>query len=429
MELGTHYERWDRSDDEALAPNQFRQRCHMRPIAENVSRGYMRRITNLVEASGDPLLPLGSDELLQFRCRHRLGHDSPGYHIGHGGSGVFVSLLGCNAVEPVVSGQTAYYAGAYHGADLRLTLAGHRLQKDILLREGHPGSFSFRLRTTRDFDPEALTCGRLRILPPTLEREGYDSIPLAWVVSREARGWVAACDLPDGDWAGWTLDPTVTIQPGPADGKDTSLIQQNPASDIYGTNVTLYTGFASAGNSTRRTLISIDVSSVPAGATVTSSTQSLWLLSGSANTYNATLHTSLVGWYEGQGIVGVSASTWNLRNIVGSVAWVGGAGGASGSDWTAVPSATTPIGATGAWYSFDVTADIQAWVSGATNLGWWLRGKEDAYNTTKDYASSEYTTDTSKRPYLTITYTLPASGVPLFAPAFAAPFGRGAFGS
>src|SRR5690606_31892624 len=116
---------------------------------------------------------------------------------------------------------------------------------------------------------------------------------------------------------------------------------------------------------------------------------------------------SLVEWYEGDGggtAPSGDGSTWQRRNHNGLVSWVGGFGGAAGSDYANAATDTESVTTTGT-YTSDVTADVQDLVDGtATNYGWWIIGLAGQDGFWKHFASRSHPTE-EWRPNLEITYT------------------------
>lgn len=213
------------------------------------------------------------------------------------------------------------------------------------------------------------------------------------------------------------IDPDFNVQPDPTDGKDTWLYSGNQ--NDYGVNTNLASG---GGFSTsRRTLIQFNVSSIASGSTITTAVISLYCNdNGSVNPANHSMHRMLVQWYEGNsngsGDSTINNSTWLYRDKYGDgITWTDATGGGkSGSDFAATATGTTAVGSKDNWYDFDIMADVAAWVAGtATNYGNLLKG--DLENDTNEYRywySSDYTTDTSLRPKLAVTYTAAAAGHP-----------------
>jgi hypothetical protein len=149
-------------------------------------------------------------------------------------------------------------------------------------------------------------------------------------------------------------------------------------------------------NSIQRGLVQFDVSSIGCAA-VTSATLRLRVDSNSLSTsVTHDVHRALVSWTEG----GV---TWNSRN--GTTNW-STAGGAAGTDFETVATASTSTGTGTGFIEWNVTADVQAYVSGAaTNNGWFVKkdtetsANNNENNTIISYASRENAT-TANRPEL-----------------------------
>lgn len=192
------------------------------------------------------------------------------------------------------------------------------------------------------------------------------------------------------------------------DSIDTFIAENNPTNN-YG----IYTAFISGNisNYKRRGLLKFSLDGLPAGSTITDATIYLTATGVSDNTSrNIGLHRCLTEWHEGLRYsnppnVSEDGSTWNLRNANGSVVWGTGAGtpgGLSGTDYEATAAAVTPITGTGL-YSWDVTDEIQAFVDGADNYGWFVINADEATNnTSKTFASNEATTG---KPYMIIHYS------------------------
>lgn len=208
----------------------------------------------------------------------------------------------------------------------------------------------------------------------------------------------------------------LTLQPDAAAGLDTSVYQGSPTFN-YGITTTIFSGaYNTLGTQKIRGLLQFDISSLPVGATLTAATLTLYLESVfNATSVNIEARRGLTQWYEGakNGAapdVGQDGSNWNYRNANGNVAWAGGAGGGSGSDWSAsITSQNAITNVTGA-YNWDVLTDVNAWYGGtATNYGHWFRSSGEAnLNTVKLFTSSDGAT-AGNRPKLVITYTLPAT--------------------
>jgi len=131
---------------------------------------------------------------------------------------------------------------------------------------------------------------------------------------------------------------------------------------------------------------------VPNGATIQSAKLELY-----KQYYDDTLRLNalLKPWVESQ-------ATWLLSQT--GIAWsVGGAAG-SGTDYSATIDAQVAAGFNPGWVVFDVTPRVQQWSnSSATNFGWRMVQTSPGGNS-KTFNSSEYATDTTLRPKLTIVY-------------------------
>lgn len=201
----------------------------------------------------------------------------------------------------------------------------------------------------------------------------------------------------------------LTLQPDGTAGIDTLLNFAAPTFN-YGVAL-LYPVGAISTNEPRRALIKIDISSLPAGATLNSAILTLYC-EAEATTTDRTIgvHRALTQWFEGVKDAAApdasqDGSTWNLRNANGSVAW-GAAGGQSGVDYTATATASVVITAPATAYDFNVLADVQAWhEASAVNHGWFvINTQEMTSNTRKTIASSDNAT-AGNRPKLVIDYT------------------------
>lgn len=412
---GTHFELDERVENGRTI---FTHTQHMKPIA-SYKNGSLRRDPFTLSATGSADWPVAVDGICDVRIAPRIAGKSPVLHVGHGKDFARFALVGANNVKGVVKDNSTLFVNAWNNADLRYEYGGHLLRESISLRANHPRSFGFILHEHSGFDPVAMTVGSLRIMQPTLEPPDGSAldmltVPLKWLVAQQGGKWTLTVTLPEGDWTGWTLDPTLTLQPNPTDGKDTKLYQAEPTFN-YGASAGGETGMAFG---TRlRLLYCFSLATLPVGVTVTNGALSLYCNQEfSATDYDVGIHTALTEWWEGSRTgsappAGEDGACWNLRNANGAVAWAGGAGGAAGSDWTAIATATTTITGINAWFTWDATADIVAWVGGASNYGWWaLNASESTNSSAKRFVLSDYTTDTSLRPKLVIEYTLPGGG-------------------
>lgn len=185
--------------------------------------------------------------------------------------------------------------------------------------------------------------------------------------------------LPSGQLFKLVAADSQTVQL-PAD-RDNSIYSDQPGNsngqgDLFAGSVPNFTGF-------RRALMHFDLSSIPAGSTVTSAELTLQVNkvgSPTGGNFNFTLNRLTRDWGEGtsSGIgLGAAATpgdaTW-LQSEFGGQSWTN-----EGGDFVASVSATTSVGGLGfySWSSAGLAADVQAWLSQPANqFGWILRGDE-----------------------------------------------------
>jgi len=192
--------------------------------------------------------------------------------------------------------------------------------------------------------------------------------------------------------------------------RDNTLYQDAAGSLSNGAGEGFFAGNTTAGL-TRRGLVRFDLSSLPAGATITNVTLTLHMSMTSTGATNVSLHRVLADWGEGTsdaaGGEGAGApattgdATW-LHTFYNTSFWA-----SAGGDFNAASSALTSVNAVGfySWSSAQMIADAQQWVATpASNFGWLLRGDESAPNTSKRFDTRESLT-ASFRPALIIEYT------------------------
>ena len=204
---------------------------------------------------------------------------------------------------------------------------------------------------------------------------------------------------------------TITLAPA----RDNTLYEDATGALSNGAGPTLFAGRTNQISfSIRRGLLAFDLSSIPAGSTITGAQLVLHVGQGSATPRTTTLHRVLANWGEGasdagpQGGAGAAATagdaTW-LHTFFSSAFWA-----APGGDFVVAASASQAVADVG-FYGWGSTAamvaDVQQWLDApASDAGWLLRGLESASATARRYDSRESTTP-SFRPALTIEFTPP----------------------
>ena len=405
-ELRSHYELED------LGGGKFRHIQHIKPIAYS-KNGVWRRIANKIGATGDPGFPLGVDEAVQFRMKSKLVGQSPLIYFGKGPSHIrFTPLNTNNNIDGAVGfgGQGLSFYDAWPNADLRFLLGGHRLQKDILLKAGHPTQFQFRIDDHAGLNQDTLETPEFRILAPVLQPPAGNpaqSIPLTWGKSTQGGKLILTATLPPGNWSGWTLDPTLTLQPDAADGRDTTLWQDAPGySSNSDTDTVLLLRSIVGGRHIG--LMWFDLSSIGT-ATITAATLTMVWGGSDTNTKTITLKAILAansGWNEN--------AWWNYANSVTLLRWAGDTeqnGGADagcsidGTDVNAINLGQASFGNTpvDTQATFDLsTSQVQDWL--VSNHG--FRITTNYVNNIPFYTSDSATA--ANRPKLVVTYSVPS---------------------
>ena len=424
--------RFEKGQTEHLGGRTYRTTLHARPV-NYLKNGAWQPITNQLGNTGDPAMSVGVDELIQFRIADQLAGQSPVLHIGRGATHIKVAVLGANTPTlGVVSGQSIRFNEAWNGADLEYVVGGHFAKENIYLKTGHPTSFAFRIDSHQGFDPQTLVFGEFRILPPVLTKPGEAPVSLSWATSTVGGKTVLTVTLPAGDWSGWVLDPTTTLQPGAA-GLDTEINDNSPTTN-FGTDIRMQVGDHAGAASAFRALVEFDVSSIPSGDTVTSAIFSLYEnATGAGSTgepWAFDLRIVLVDWVEAE-------ATWNIYSTGNN--WTTAGAGSDGNDRSATISATVDLDSTAASAFIDwgstaqLVSDVQNFVDGGlSNFGWLLEAPTAEGHASEErgsvFSSSDHTT-AGERPKLVVVHSPPAAAVRAFGviiysiPAWGFPIG------
>lgn len=198
--------------------------------------------------------------------------------------------------------------------------------------------------------------------------------------------------------------------------KDNTIYSDNTTnSNGAGPNFT--TG-AIQNNPSRRALIMFDLSSIPAGATITAASLRMVMNKTNSGASNVAVHRLNASWGEagsnaGNGGDGDGAgaqngdATWNCSFSNGGAgctsAWA-----TAGGAYQATASATVSVNGNGAytWSGAQMVANVQAWKNNAaTNFGWIIIGAEGIPGSAKRFASRTNAT-VANRPTLTVTYNM-----------------------
>jgi hypothetical protein len=197
--------------------------------------------------------------------------------------------------------------------------------------------------------------------------------------------------------------------------KDATLFNDTVGNRANGGNFSFYAGRAGTNTSwpVRRGLVAFDLSSIPAGSTVTNVQLRLYMSQTVVGAKTFELKRVTKGWNEGttvgfSGNGGVAVSgdvTWR-HTFWNNQFWT-----TPGGDFVSAASASASVNAVG-YYTWGSTAtmvaDVQGWVNNpATSHGWILIGPESAGGgkSAKQFEARE--SAAQFRPQLTVTYTPP----------------------
>jgi len=311
---------------------------------------------------------------------------------------------------PTVLGQRrrqgVRYPNAWPAADLEFEYAGHLVRKLIRLQAGHPLDFSFRFnrQPTPGRFPGGMAFRGIEVPSPYLMGPEGQSVALRWKRTGLSEVMV---ELPVRDWAGWVLDPTLTLQPDATAGKDTDIWEQF-SDGLSGSNPTrAYLEFGNLLVSDRfsKPLIQFDLSTILPGSTITSAILSVWkdnTPSSFSGTTTASILRLLRAWVE-------ATTTWVVYDT--GLPWtIAGAGG-SGTDFDPTSLGTLAIpddAPNGTRFDVALTNSlIQEIIPGGTmaNNGL-LFNQSSAGDLAEAIRSSDHAT-AAERPKLVVVYDLP----------------------
>jgi FtsP/CotA-like multicopper oxidase with cupredoxin domain len=196
--------------------------------------------------------------------------------------------------------------------------------------------------------------------------------------------------------------------------RDATLYQSATGSLANGSGDRFFVGKTDKGL-LRRSLVSFDLSAIPAGSTINSVTLRLYMSRTATDAQTVTLHQALASWgegtsdakgQEGEGVASTTNDATWIHRFFPSSFWSN-----AGGDFSAAASGSQSIGNNGhyEWTSTGMRDDVQAWVnSPATNFGWLLKGEEGTNKTAKRF-ESRTTSNASQRPALIVNFSPPAT--------------------
>lgn len=214
--------------------------------------------------------------------------------------------------------------------------------------------------------------------------------------------WYAVFTLPDlSGMSSPLIDPTLELQPDATDGLDTFLQSAGPTNN-FGTHIRLFIGESNAEVSIYRELIEFDLSTLPAGANISSTTLSIMLVvDRSSNARTFRVYRLKREWVEAQ-------ATWNIYSTGNSWQTAGGFG-VNDSEQTDIGSrAFTATESTEVFKDFSITAvsknDLDWGLEqGGAQTGWLIKADTELNDAYQFYSSDDAAS--AKRPKLVIVYT------------------------
>jgi len=197
---------------------------------------------------------------------------------------------------------------------------------------------------------------------------------------------------------------TVSLPPT----RDNTLYEDPTGQLSNGQGIYFFAG-KTGSNLLRRGVVAFDLTSIPANATVTDATLSLFLsmIQGPAETVSVS--KALQDWGEGASNAGDPGGN-GTQAATGDATWLHtfynlGFWAAPGGDFSPTTSASTPVSTantTYTWGGSGVIADVQSWVANPTgNFGWVIRGNEIDAGRTQRFNSGN---NSSNPPQLSVTY-------------------------
>lgn len=383
--------------------------------------GFWKPITNVLSSTGDPDFSVGVNELVDFKINPELGNGKPAVRIGAGNSYVTYTPVDTNISYGVVENNSVFYPEAWNNADLIITVANHKVEKDIYLKLGHPHIFSFRIDDKRGLNDD-LQGSDFYLKKPFLHKELFPSISLNWNKSIVDGKLIYTVEIPEGDWSTWSLDPTFSVQPDSSTGQDT-YIKTNTTG--YGNEIFLSAGHDAGITSwsapysfENRTLINFNISSIPSGSTI-SSGNIIFKATFNNNGQNFLWDMKRVrrAWNESATWVNSGVTAWGTAGAYNTT-----------SDIDSVTIASQTIGTINALSPLQInlnTTLLQQMITGGswTNNGFIFFINNPTLLGFIDCSSSE-NTNSATRPSMTVVYTAGSSFTAKSRRLFAMPINK-----
>lgn len=404
-----------------LGGGRFRSTVHLRPVAYRENGVYKPNVMDWVDDGGPgwphavaraPLLTYvaadGMRRLCPTRDRDRYVEIGPPY-IKPAGTWTKVNLgsptRSANMLTWTTTQANIYIAHAGHFVKLEVSLKGGWIPPNNQV--AFPVGMQGLTRQGTDFyEDDRLV---MRMAPPVVydAANPADVRPVASMLVQVSSQWYILLTLPSlTGMAQPVLDPTLTLQPDAAAGKDTQVNSAAPAIN-YGARATLVSGVATKG------LFQFDLGIIQPNTFCDRATVYFCqAASGVASAWTITVYSIAVGnngWPEGTKDTlagGAGDSCWNFRDQGGAgTPWAGSAGLSTvNTDYEAAALGNfsgNRSDANGTEYSTTLTATrVRGWFgTGNTNYGMVLIASAN----TGALASSDHGT-AGWRPKLTVEY-------------------------
>jgi YD repeat-containing protein len=192
------------------------------------------------------------------------------------------------------------------------------------------------------------------------------------------------------------------LQPGPVEGRNTFLYYDTGVVNClnYGTDTGAYVG--TTPDRRYRDLLSFDLRDIPANASISAATMSLWVSYGANVPMTIEAHRVLRPWKEGTGNPPcATGATW--YETEGGQPWTTPGGDI---DQQVAASVSVPAGQSGVFHNFTVTGLVQSWANGTANNGLVLRAADETLKADNAlvYATDDFSASPALRPKLTVSY-------------------------
>jgi RHS repeat-associated protein len=423
-------ERTATSETSRRPDGSFETRIYETPINYRDADGSWEPIEEGFEHAGGAAL-INGDNGFDVSLPARMGDGAVTLSVG--GHWISQRLLGGQTKTSELQGDNASYELVGSGTKFSFSSLGNGLKENIELRDAsQPGTFHFELRVSVGLTPTLTEDGSVEfreegggvaaVLPaPTMTDSSADPAAISdrvhfalapqadgsWRLSVEAdREWLAQDDrvFPV------IIDPTLALE------------TPNVDCNIYSGAFETYSGFCGnlgwktlaafanyKTNEGGRSLLSFNLGKVPSTAAVTDATLGLHAPGAALNTAGVQVREVANSWNH--------QVSWKVRHCSGScINWTHPGGDFAGEG---AEVQTTQRGSQAGWWNFseEITGMAQRWVEGAPKNGLIVKLADEAQKECGGSLcekrslvfDSSAASNPANRPYLSVTYYLPAA--------------------